>query len=871
MLGRRLAGVKPQSGALFKRFVVIPASSKARRRRRDVGGIRKNVSVEELELDKALDLRDPKELEFKLRQLREFTKNLATQIRVADDLVKKEAAQKELGNKSKEEDTADAASVILGTHNHHDRYQRRSLLQGEDLSSIILSVSHQAKKLLPEAILKRINDDELVLRSLINHRNSDWNAIISKLDQSPEKLDGVSQRALKNYILSKAKNLSLGSIRKADAMLLSNINHDLTKFNTSMYEFLFYNLSNLKPSQDPNSKYNNEVYAVMESLLDRYDEAQKVIAGKNVAIEAQEGIMPKVEMNQFILNCCIKFASKLLDVSKMNHFLTKFNRDYHILPNKENYTVIAQFYTKLGLHDKAWDIFATMKFLSADHKPDAKTYTCMLSLCNKEKNYAKAIDLFNEMIDLKVDPTPETLNALVKTLATVSGDPVASEGKAESLRLLAWKYLHQNEDLVNLRSGNFEDTILAMMSLCAYDGDAGLARALYFKYITTRFKSNFESWRMRQGDHSSVDYKKVWASTLNPFLFNYLMLAYANYSPGKLPLLLGFEQGAVTRRNLINNVDYLYKFQNDEAGPRAKLPMLPLADISEPSQILLESRAVWQFNLEFGGLCDLRISPLGSSKVLKDLAASAESIEDFSFQVLHQIALWKTQIVNHNALNPKSIMTYLTIPLKLGEKKEFLLRMSEFSYEQQTFEQHISSLYMNTKQQRLTARPGSSTHLTHSEIEKQPSSQTSFNEESSLAFLSSMKHKIIRNSSIYELTMKAAIRFQDQALATKAWESRGSYRKTLAFQNLPVAERTKKDAAFASLMVDFFTQQQMYTDAMGIIMASQRHISWRYPMVKRLHRKLVELEDTRSIKILMEIVNKRSKSDSSAEAVTSLG
>ncbi|CUS22948.1 LAQU0S07e03862g1_1 [Lachancea quebecensis] len=867
MLGRRLVGVKPQSGILFKRYVVVPASNRTRRRRKDVGGIRKDVSVEELELDKALDLRDPKELEFKLRQLREFTKNLAAQIRVADDLVKKEAAQNEYAGKSKEEDADDAASVILGTHSNL-RHEQRLLLEGKDLSSIILSVSHQVKKLLPETLLKRINDDELVLRSLINHRNSDWNAIISKLHKCPEKLDGVSQRALKKYVLAKAKNLSLESIRKADAMLLSNIDHDLTKFSTSMYEFLFYNLSNLKPSQDPSSNYNKEIYAMMESLLDRYDEAQKIIIGRKVEDEALEGTMQKIEMNQFILNCCIKFASRLLDASKMNSFLSKFNNDYHVLPNRENYTVIAQFYTKLGLNDKAWDIFATMKFLSAEHKPDAKTYTCMLSLCNREKNYAKAIDLFNEMIDLKVDPTAETLNALVKTLATVSGDPVASEGKAESLRLLAWKYLHQNEDLVNLKSGNFEDTILAMMSLCAYDGDVGLARALYFRYITTKFKSNSEFWRIRNGDHSSVDYKRIWARTLNPLLLNYLMLAYANYLPSKLPLLLGFEQGAITRRNLINNVDYLYKFQNDDAGPRVKLPMLPLADINQPSQILLESRAVWQFNLEFGGLCDLRIPPSDSSKILKDLAASAESIENFSFQVLHQIALWKTQLVNHNALNPKSLMTYLTIPVKLGDKKEFLLRVSEFSYEQQAFEKHILSLYVNAKQQQLGAAAGSDTHSTRDEIKKQLSDQTFFNEETNIAFLSSMKHKIIRNSSIYELTMKAAIKFQDQGLATQAWESRGSYRKTLAFQNLPVAERAKKDAAFASLMVDFFTQQQMYTDAMGIIMASQRHIRWSYPMVKRLHRKLVELEDTRSIKILMEIMNKRSKSDNRADAVT---
>ena len=613
MIPRKLTGLRPQFDSICKRFVVVPASTASRRRRRSVRSVRGNVSVEDLELDKPLNLDNPRELDFKLRQLREFTKNLTAQIRMADDEAKIKAAERELPDSSDDTDTAqsDFAQLILGKNERSDyKESHHALPGGDDLSSIILSTSNQAKKFLPSDLLLRIGDDELVLRSLINHRNRDWNAIISKLYNCPDRLDGISQRTLKKHLLPRVSRLSIDSIRMLDAMLMSNINGDVTDFTIAMYESLLQNLSdlNLSPATKPEDRA--EIYALIDTYFDRFDAAQK-LRDPNPTTNGSEVVStpPKAEMTQFILNCCLKTASKLMDPAKMNHYLTKFSHDYKILPNKENYTCIAQFYTKLGLNSQAWDVFDTMKFLSTDHKPDAKTYTTMLTLCNKEKNYSKAIDLFNEMIDLKVEPTKETINALAKTLAVVSGDPIASEGKAESLRLLGWKYLHQNEDLMSIKDGRFDDTIISMMALCAYDGDAGLARALYFKYIMTKFKENFTKWQAKQGGSGSVNLKAIWAKTFNPYLLNYLMLAYANYSPTKLPLLLGFDQGATVRRNLMSDVDFTYKFANDEGGPQARLPMLPLSDINHPTQVLLESRAVWQFNLEFGGTVDLRAPP----------------------------------------------------------------------------------------------------------------------------------------------------------------------------------------------------------------------------------------------------------------------
>ncbi|SCU92671.1 LAME_0F00980g1_1 [Lachancea meyersii CBS 8951] len=840
MLAPNLRGLKLLSRSVFRRFVVVPASgTRTKRRRQNVRSVRQNVSVEDLKLNKPLELTDPRELEFKLRQLREFTKNLQAQVRMADDLSRKEAAEKVLATSEKDElDTEDTAELILG---------QSQMTDTSNLSSFLLSTAGQAQKLLPQMLLQRINDDELVLKSLINHRSRNWNTIVSKLYDCPGKLNGVSHKALKTGLLSRVTHLSLKNIRKLDLMLVEYVESTGTQLTTAMYECLFQNLSNLKPVKEAES---TEVFAFLDSLLQRFDSArtsaQQGNTDPNSLVPEQRH---KAEMNQFILNCCIKFASKMMDASKLNNYLTKFNQEYRILPNRENYTAILQFYNKLGLNRQAWDVFATMKFLSAEHKPDAKAYTSMLQLCVKEKNYAKAIDLFNEMSDLKIEISAEALNAVARVLAVASGDPISSEGKAESLRLLGWKYLHQNEDLVQMRGRILEDTIMTMMTLCAYDGDVGLARALYFKYVTAKFADNYGKWRAKFGDTSPIDYKAIWSKTLNPYIFNYLLLAYAKFSPEKLPLVMGFDQGAITRRNLINSVDYQQVSNEFACEVPINIPMLPVADFSNSSQVILESRALWQFNLEFGGVCNLREAPKDVSKKLMASLDSSNSLDEFAFTTFNQISAWRSKLVNHHVLNAKTLVSFLTIPIKMGDKREFLLRFSEFSFEQQELNKYISVVFNEAKMNSLP-------HTSESTL--QESSAQNHHTEAALTYLCSMKHKLLRDSVLYELAMRAAIKFRDVAFARDTWESRGAFRKLGAFQKLDAAERASKDSVFASLMVDLFTNQEMYTDSMGIIMSSQRHINWKYPMVKKLHHKLIELEDENSIKILLGIVNKRS-------------
>lgn len=804
---------------LQSRTAIIPSRASVHKRKRRI----KDVSAKDLSLD-GINASDSKTLQFKLKQLQEFTRNIREQIKVS--AFKREQIDREEGD-NEGENSAAIFNDLTTTASAPKIPERK-----DNLSSIIIAAQPtKSRKLLPDVIRERINDDDFVLASLVDKSHQDWDGIISRLHASPMRLKKVPITVVKKWLLANADWLSYENIEKLDQMLLERVDGNVARFSYSMYNCLFYNLSKLKATQ------NNElVISKMKALLKRYDEARE--------LKGTEFF----KLNQFILNCCIKYSSNALSFESMNYFLSKFKDDYSISPNRQNYTAIIQFYVKLKVSKQAWDVFDTMKFLSKSHEPDVVTYNSVLHLCNKDHDYARALDLYQEMIDKNVTPNVQTLNIMAKTLARASTDSKTSENKAESLRLLGWKYIHQIEDTFHNKHTEvpFYHTLEAMMALAAYDGDVGLTRALYYKYTTQRYKQ-----LMRKSTNSS-DAKKNWQYALDPRLFNYLLLAYSKFNNASLPVLMGYEEGIKLRRNIMNSVDYSAR-QSIDDGVNSQLPMLPVIDINQPWQILAESRALWQFNLEFGGLYDLRQRPRGLTlDGVKSLRLESKSLEEFKFKMMHHIAQWKSQETNHAALNPISLTSFLTIPIRLGDEKEFLLRFKTFCFQQHELDLVLEELYDGRLYiEKETQSANSDTKSIDTKDEGNALS-------SRMEYIASMKHKILANCVIYELIMKAAATFGDSELATKAWKDRGNFRKTLAYKNLNIVEKNYRDSEFASLMVSFFANQGMYADALGIIMTSQRFIDWKYDMVRALHQGLIKIEDDKSAKILLEIVNKKS-------------
>ena len=328
-----------------------------------------------------------------------------------------------------------------------------------------------------------------------------------------------------------------------DEMIMEALGGDVSKFKPDIYEWLMTSYSRLRSSKEDSIL----VCANLRTLLERMD---KTLETK------------KFVPSQYMLNACIFSAYKAKSWDNMEFFLKKFTREYLVQPNKQNYTTVVSFYMSVGQYAKAWQLFDSMKFLSLEHKPDTKTYNIMLELCQKERNYAKTLDLFQEMEDLNVKHDLRTYLNVAKSLALSSADSVVSEGKADSLRLMGWSYVHkiqQNPELLaelNDKNNNllFMET---MMALSAYDGDVSLSRAIYYKYTDAVFKRNFTNFKKYHKDSDSVDYKIIWKRSLSPVMLNWLLLSYSKFKRSHLPLLLGYDEGSSLRRSILSSVDYV--------------------------------------------------------------------------------------------------------------------------------------------------------------------------------------------------------------------------------------------------------------------------------------------------------------------------
>lgn len=819
-----------------KRYVFIPRATSNIKASRNSGIINNNEVrmkvLQELDPYNVMKIEDSKVLEKKLKKLQSFTKDLKRQLLASPDSLK--SKYDNLANIDNDDLDREANTIFQSLRSSDEKSNKQknanlisSNSGSKNLTELIsMAKADQATSLLPEPIKDIINDDELIIKNLSNKTRQDWNPIIEKLYLNKDKFKDLPRKTLKKFVSTHIQGLSFQNINKLDEIFKVFAGNEVKKFNFIMYSCLFENISKLPfINSNPNDEslfVNNPILSKLKELVDRYDKTNETIVVTN---EKFHGYRNK--QHNIILNYCISYTSKSLKVAYVDYFLKQFKQKYDILPDKFTFTNIIQFYSRLELPEKAWDVFDTMKFLSQAHAPDIKTYNTMLTLCQRSKNYAKAIDLFHEMKDRKVVPNVSTFSLMGSLLATCSSDNITAEGNDKALRLLGWKFISEMMNKDDLLS------VGAMMSLAAYDGDVAVARALYFEYTMNQYR------KYKTQGKNDVE---SWQKAMNPILFNYLLLSYSKYNPGKLPLLLGWEEGRHLRRDLLNFADYTVR--NYEDCP-VILPFLPLIELNDVSQIVMESNALWHFHVNSGRV-DKDYLTYGKDDVElmhKACSNTSTDLNKLSTNILLQVSKLKiSNNINTKILNYKCVLTYLTIPIRLNIQEEYIRRLRLYTFDQDEFVNLTTCII----QDKLPM------------IGKESNSKDLMVKESNVErkFLS-IQHKLMMENSIYANCMKSAIQFHDSEFGSKIWSSRGKYRKSLQFKMLPMRSRIESDTEFAQLMVNFFTEQRQYTDALSIVLSSQRYINWTYPMIKMLHHALVELEDERSINRLLEIVNKK--------------
>ena len=115
--------------------------------------------MQSIDLDN-IDYRNEKEVQFKMNQLQEFTKNLRQQIRHTDELRKKDLIEeKEVIDKTaaKEDIDGDAALILDGLNGSTPASEERNL-------SDFLLATKPTDSLLHKRLIDRIENKELVLR-----------------------------------------------------------------------------------------------------------------------------------------------------------------------------------------------------------------------------------------------------------------------------------------------------------------------------------------------------------------------------------------------------------------------------------------------------------------------------------------------------------------------------------------------------------------------------------------------------------------------------------------------------------------------------------------------------------------------------------
>lgn len=841
MLNRNGRLVKYRRVLSQKRYVFVPRATSNIKANRN-SGLNKNNEVqmkvlEELDPYTVMKIEDSKVLEKKLKKLQSFTKDLKRQLQASPDSLKgKYDNLNSIDNDDLDRDAETIFHSLRSTDKQSSTHKTAKLTSSKRASKnltelISMTRTDQATSLLPEAIKDIILDDELIIKNLSNKTRQDWNPIIEKLYSNKNEFKDLPRKTLKKLLSTHIHGLSFQNINKLDELFKIFAGDDTKKFNFVMYSCLFENMSKL-PFINTNVNNdalfaNNPILSKLKELVDRYDKTNESIPVTNEKFHGNRN-----KQYNIILNYCISYTSKSLKVAYVDYFLKHFKQKYDILPDKFTFTNIIQFYSRLDLPEKAWDIFDTMKFLSSAHAPDTKTYNTMLTICQRSKNYAKAIDLFHEMKDRKVTPNVSTFSLMGSLLATCSSDNITAEGNDKALRLLGWKFISEMMNKDDLLS------VGAMMSLAAYDGDVAVARALYFEYTMNQYR------KYKSQGKNDVE---SWQKAMNPILFNYLLLSYSKFNPQKLPLLLGWEEGRHLRRDLLNFADYTVR--NYEDCPII-LPFLPLIELNDINQILMESNALWHFHVNSGSVDNDYLTYRNDDvELIHSTIKNNENtdLNKFNTNILFEVSKLKfNNHINSNILNYKCLLTYLTIPIRLNIQEEYIRRLRLYTFDQEEFVKVTTSLMQN----KLTP--------VNNETKDESTSQDLILQGSeSERYLLSLQHKLMMENSIYANCMKSAIQFHDSGFGSKIWTSRGKYRKSVQFKMLPMRTRIESDTEFAQLMVNFFTEQRQYTDALSIVLSSQRYINWTYPMIKMLHHALVELEDERSIKRLLEIVNKK--------------
>lgn len=237
-------------------------------------------------------------------------------------------------------------------------------------------------------------------------------------------------------------------------------------------------------------------------------------------------------------------------------------------------------------HKQAVQLFDLMKFLAGSMSPKSLDYQNIIVSYVNNNDVEKALDLYQEMIDKKLEFTQSMIVALARGCMS-----------RPTLKYKAWDFIFE---IYRMKWEPTVPTLEYILYLCAKDGDLTLARAVFNQLNILNATS--------------------------PRSFGFLMLAYANSAVAetvryKVPTINFHDKGKIFRTNMLDKTDFSVIHEN----PKQAVPFLPILALTTVEQLLSESSAIMAHAL----LVNKEFATKANMNTYLNIAAEFGSLEGF--------------------------------------------------------------------------------------------------------------------------------------------------------------------------------------------------------------------------------------------------
>lgn len=341
----------------------------------------------------------------------------------------------------------------------------------------------------------------------------------------------------------------------------------------------------------------------------------------------------KGRLNTETYELLVEAYGKTNNIAKLEEVISDMKKFELTLSSKVYSSILATSVYKTKDHRQVVQLFDQMKFLAGCMAPNTREYRDVIVSYINNDDVEKALDLYQEMNDNKIEVDQQVLVALARGCIS-----------RPQLKLKAWDFIFEiYEKGMKPTVGTLE----YMLYLAARDGDLSLSRALYQQLI--KLNSN------------------------SPRSLGFLLLAYSNATVDSeeftVPTIIAHETGRRFRQNILEKVSFDLVIED----PFKAVPFLPKVVLTSQQEVLSESSAIMAHALlvNRGALSDHNVN------TFLNIAANLGSLDEFKdrfeqFTLLDMTGVPQTRVHVDEERNDKHRPEEFPLETIVEEEKSYI-------------------------------------------------------------------------------------------------------------------------------------------------------------------------------------------------------